>query len=180
MFSLAVDPSLQLRLMEGHQAGLLFALTEKNRDYLRRWLPWLDLNTTAEDSRSFIECARVRYANREAFELGIWHREILVGVVGFHDLAWGPRRGEIGYWLDEAAQGTGIATRSCRALIKHGFAELDLHRVEIRCAVDNAHSRAVPERLGFRLEGQLRQVEWLYDHFVDHCIYGLLAGEEIR
>ena len=71
-------------------------------------------------------------------------------------------------------------TRGCRALIAHGFTELDLHRVEIRCAVDNLKSRAIPERLGFRREGQLREVEWLYDHFVDHVVYGLLAGEGLR
>lgn len=31
--------------------------------------------------------------------------------------------------------------------------------------------------MGFKEEGRLRQVEWLYDHFVDHVIYGLLADE---
>ena len=49
--------------------------------------------------------------------------------------------------------------------------------MEIRCALDNAPSRAIPERLSFRLEGQLRQAEWIYDRFVDHAIYGLLAEE---
>ena len=83
----------------------------------------------------------------------------------------------MGYWLDKEAQGTGLMTRSCSALLEHAFAELDLNRVEIRCAVDNARSRAIPERLGFRLEGQLRQAEWLYDRFVDHAVYGLLARE---
>jgi ribosomal-protein-serine acetyltransferase len=180
VFSLVIDHALQLRQLEGHQAPLLFALTEKNRAYLRRWLFWLDDNTTAEDSRSFIDSGRERYANRESLELGIWHREALVGMVGFNHFAWGAQSGELGYWLDAEAQGTGIMTRSCRGLIAHAFAELDLHRVEIRCAADNQRSRAIPERLGFRQEGQLRQVEWLYDHFVDHCVYGLLAGEELR
>lgn len=32
-------------------------------------------------------------------------------------------------------------------------------------------------RLGFKLEGKLRQAEWLYDHYVDQVIYGLLAEE---
>ncbi|MDP9371062.1 MAG: GNAT family N-acetyltransferase, partial [Chloroflexota bacterium] len=38
-------------------------------------------------------------------------------------------------------------------------------------------SCAIPERLGFAREGTLRQVEWLYDHFVDHHVYGMLAAE---
>lgn len=180
MLTLAVDSALELRQLEGGEAALLFALTEKNRTYLRRWLPWLDDATDVADSRAFIESGHERYANRESMELGVWHRGTLVGMVSFNQFAWGPRSGELGYWLDAEAQGSGLMTRGCRTLIAHGFAELDLHRVEIRCAVDNLKSRAIPERLGFRREGQLREVEWLYDHFVDHVVYGLLAGEGLR
>ena len=177
MLCLNVDHSLQLRLLENQQAPLLFALIEKNRKYLRSWLPWLDHNVRAADSRAFIECSRERYANREGLDMGLWHKEILIGLVGFNQFSWGPRSGEMGYWLDKEAQGAGLMTRSCSALLEHAFAELDLNRIEIRCAVDNARSRAIPERLGFRLEGQLRQAEWLYDRFVDHAVYGLLARE---
>jgi ribosomal-protein-serine acetyltransferase len=38
-------------------------------------------------------------------------------------------------------------------------------------------SRAIPEKLGFVQEGITRQEEWLYDHYVDHVIYGLLAKD---
>jgi len=177
MLSLTVDQTLRLQLMESHQAPSLNALIEKNRTYLRPWLPWLDDNTGESDSRNFIECSRERYANRESLDMGIWQQEALVGVVGFNQFSWGSRCGEMGYWLDEQQQGAGIMTRCCRALLKHAFTDLDLNRVEIRCAVDNAPSRAIPERLSFRLEGQLRQAEWIYDRFVDHAIYGLLAEE---
>ena len=43
--------------------------------------------------------------------------------------------------------------------------------------LDNHKSRAIPERFGFKKEGMIRQAEWLYDHYVDHIIYGLLARE---
>jgi ribosomal-protein-serine acetyltransferase len=84
----------------------------------------------------------------------------------------------MGYWLDAAHQGKGIMTAACREMIKHAFQELDLHRVVIACATENLRSRAIPERLGFKLEGVARQSEWLYDHFVDHAIYALLRPDE--
>ena len=180
MLTLVIDSALELRQLEGGEAALLFALTEKNRPYLRRWLPWLDDTGDEEDSRAFIESGHERYANRESIELGVWHRGALIGMVAFNQFAWGPRSGELGYWLDAEAQGAGLMTRTCRAMTAHGFTELDLNRVEIRCAVDNLKSRAIPERLGFRREGQLREVEWLYDHFVDHFVYGLLARDRLR
>ena len=67
--------------------------------------------------------------------------------------------------------------RACKAYIAYGFNELDLNRIEIRVAEENKKSRAIPEKLGFQEEGKIRQAEWLYDHYVDHVIYGLLAEE---
>jgi ribosomal-protein-serine acetyltransferase len=60
------------------------------------------------------------------------------------------------------------------------FKELGLNCVELACAVGNARSCAIPERLGFTREGVLRQREWLYDHFVDHVSYSMLAAEWSR
>ena len=100
-----------------------------------------------------------------------------MGMIGFHAMDWVHRRTSIGYWLDERAQGRGLMTAACRTMTLHALAELKLHRVEIRCAPENHKSRGIPIRLGFSEEGRLREVEWLYDHFVDHVVYSMLEGE---
>ena len=61
--------------------------------------------------------------------------------------------------------------------MEHAFGELGLNRVSIACATENKKSCAVPERLGFRREGVVRQAERHYDHFVDHAVYATLASE---
>jgi ribosomal-protein-serine acetyltransferase len=94
-----------------------------------------------------------------------------------HAIDWANRKTSLGYWLAEPHQGRGIVTRGCAALLPYLFDELGLNCVEIGCAVGNARSAAIPERLGFTREGVLRQREWLYDHFVDHVVYSLLAWE---
>lgn len=68
-------------------------------------------------------------------------------------------------------------TKALKALIDYGFKELELNKIEISVAVENKKSRALPERFGFVEEGKIRQAEWLYDHYIDHVIYGLLATE---
>ena len=68
-------------------------------------------------------------------------------------------------------------TACCRAVIAHAFDVWKLHRVTIECATENARSRGVPERLGFTLEGTIRGIEWLHDHFVDHAMYSLLSTD---
>jgi ribosomal-protein-serine acetyltransferase len=97
-------------------------------------------------------------------------------VVGLHFIDWPNRRTSLGYWLGASYQGRGLITKSCGVLLDHLFTELGLNRVEIACAVGNTKSRAIPERLGFVQEGVLRQQEWLYDHFVDHAVYAMLAA----
>lgn len=177
MFEHKVDDDIKLHSLEPHHADALFALVEANRQHLRQWLPWLDSNIAVSDTLRFIEMTQKQFANSEGFVAGIWYGGEIAGVIGHNRIDWGNRISYPGYWLAQGFEGKGIMTKSCRALINHAFAELNLNRVDIRCAVENHKSRAIPERLGFCQEGVIRQAEWLYDRVVDHVVYGVLARE---
>jgi len=176
-FPLQVNPALTLEVLELHHASDLHRLTDMNRDHLRLWLPWVDDIRSENDTQAFIQTTRRQLLKNNGFQTVIRYRGNLVGAVGHHGINWNNRSTSLGYWLAADAQGRGIMTESCRAYLKHAFNDLAIHRVEIRCAVENMRSRAIPERLGFKSEGLVRDAEWLYDHFVDHVIYGLLATE---
>jgi ribosomal-protein-serine acetyltransferase len=177
MFSYRLTDDAELRLLEMYHAGELFDLTDRNRHYLRQWLPWLDSTQTVDDTRNFIKDTLQQFADNEGFQAGIWYKGALAGVVGHHKIDWFNRQVEIGYWLGAEFQGKGLMTSACRALVDHAFKELRLNRVQIRCAVANTRSCAIPERLGFTREGVIAQGEWLYDHYVDLVVYGMLASE---
>jgi ribosomal-protein-serine acetyltransferase len=68
-------------------------------------------------------------------------------------------------------------TACCRVMIDHSFNVWKLNRITIECATENTPSRAIAERLGFKLEGVTRQVEWVHDRYVDHAVYGLLRSD---
>lgn len=163
--------------MEIHDAAPLFQLTDESRDILRQWLSWVDYTQTAENSKSFIESALKQFADRKGLTTGILYRGELAGVVSFNDFDWKNGIASIGYWLGRHYKGKGIMTRAVSGLIDYGFYSLELNRIEIRAAVANRKSRAIPERLGFVQEGHIRQAEWLYDRYVDHVVYGMLAHE---
>ncbi|MFX3824761.1 GNAT family N-acetyltransferase, partial [Streptococcus suis] len=57
--------------------------------------------------------------------------------------------------------------------IEMAFRELNMQKVEISAAVDNAPSRNVCKRLGFNLEGIITCAENLNGRVVDHAVYGL-------
>lgn len=175
--AIPVDAEVQLRVLEGRHARALFDLVDRNRDHLGRWMPWVETTRTARDTRAFIDRGREQLRRNDGFQAGIWYRGQLVGAIGFHYWNWDSRRTEIGYWLAAEAQGKGIMTRACRAMVDYALGNLKLNRVEIRAAVGNARSRALAGRLGFAREGVLREAEWTKDRLDDQVVYGLLRAE---
>ena len=150
MFCLTVDDTIKLCLCEERHAEELFDLVDQNRIYLREWLPWLDVNTSPADTKKFIKTSLEQFVNNKGFQTAIAFQGWLAGMIGYHPIDWANRSVSIGYWLGAAFQGQGIMTKSCRFLVDYAFNELRLKRVEIRCAVENYRSRAIPERLGFQ------------------------------
>lgn len=177
MFVYQIDKELSLKLTEVNDAERIFKLTDQSRGYLREWLPWLDMTTKVEDTKAYIESCRKSYAENKGMHTVIVYKNEIVGVVGFNEIDWTNKIVYIGYWLGQQYQGNGIMTRVAKALTDYAFNHLKLNRVEIRAAVENHKSRSIPERLGFVNEGEIRQSEWLYDHYVDHIIYGMLAKD---
>ena len=174
---MAVSPAIGLRVPTATDAGPLFAAVDANRDHLRRWLPWLDQNRSLDQSRAFIEyCAKARLARQSVTWL-IEYQGHLAGVISINDLRWHSRACEIGYWIALEFEGKGVMTQSVAALVDLALNRLALHRVEIRVAVGNRRSRAIPERLGFTREGIARDSEWLYDHFESLVLYSLLSTD---
>lgn len=177
MFTFQIDKDISLKLLNYQDAEELFALTDSCRTYLRKWLPWVDSTKKVEDTKSFIEMTMKQFSSNNGFQTGIWYKGNLAGVIGFHNVDWLNRKASIGYWLGEPFQGYGLMTKACTAYINHAFNDFKLNRIEIRCAVKNSKSRAIPERLGFTNEGTIRDAEWLYEHFVDHIVYGMLIKD---
>jgi ribosomal-protein-serine acetyltransferase len=171
---------LELRPLTLRDAKALFALVEANRERLRRWLPWPDANRSVQDSRTYISRMHALHRAGLGQAFGLWWKARLVGVAGFNWIDTTNRNAAIGYWLAQEAEGHGLMTAAVSALLRHGFRTLKLHRIEIRAGVRNRRSRAIPQRLGFRHEGTLRQAEKLGDRFVDHAVYGLLVAEYLN
>jgi ribosomal-protein-serine acetyltransferase len=177
MFRWPIQDGVELAIVEQRHAQELSELIEANRAHLRPWLNWIDQRRTVADAASYITLCLRQFALNQGFHAGIWDKGKLCGMINWHGIDWPHRATSLEYWLAASHQGRGIMTASCRAMLAHGFGTLGLHRVSIRCAVENRRSRAIPERLGFKFEGICRESEWLHDHFVDHAIYGLLRTD---
>lgn len=177
MFQIQVNDRTFLRVLSLRDAEMLFQLTDQSRAYLKEWLPWIDQTKTIEDSKTFITTSLLGMDKRQSITTGIFYDHELIGVVGFNRLDHANKVGSIGYWLGEEYQGKGIMTKAVESLIDYGFHELQLNRIEIACATENKKSQYIPKRLHFTEEACVREAEWLYDRFVDHYVYTMLASE---
>ncbi|MET0435299.1 MAG: GNAT family protein [Cellulomonas sp.] len=112
---------------------------------------------TREDAESFVtgyvadgwaRGTSLNWAVRDAAD------DTLLGMVGLG--IEGTGSAEIGYWLAPEARGRGLMSRSVELVLDAAFGRLGLVRVFWRAFVGNGPSRAVAERAGFRVEGELR------------------------
>jgi len=152
----------------------LFAAIDRNRARLRQWLPWISNHYSFHDALRFLEQAVTQNAEGSALTMLIRSNGKICGAIGLHRIDYPNRASSIGYWIGNDHEGKGFITRACHAILDLAFLTYGLHRIEIRCATGNTRSTAIPIRLGFSEEGILKEAEWLYDHWVDLRVFGLI------
>ena len=86
----------------------------------------------------------------------------------------------LGYWMGEKHAGQGFMTKAVRALLRHAFLEMRLHRIEAACAPNNDRSRRLLERLGFEREGFARSYLLIDGAWQDHLLFAMLEHDFLR
>ena len=169
-----VQGNISLETLTTGDSDEVFSVIDKNREYLRKWLPWVDITDTSATLQNVITSWEKELELGTDLVFGIFKDDKYIGNIGLHDMKRPNNSAAIGYWLAENEQGNGIMTDCVRTLVDYGFNILSLNRVYIYCADKNQKSRAVPKRLGFVLEGVLQDGEYLYGTYFDLAVYGML------
>jgi ribosomal-protein-serine acetyltransferase len=175
--NIIINEEIRLELtIESHAAGLFKAI-DANRPHLAAFLPWVDNMQTVENVSAYLKACEALYKDGREISFIIFNKNVAAGRIGIHHINAMNKTGAIGYWLSKDAVGKGIITKACIILTGLGFQQLGLNRIEIKAAVENLKSQAIPERLGFAKEGLLRQAEWVNDEFVDLYLYAMLKDD---
>jgi ribosomal-protein-alanine N-acetyltransferase len=83
----------------------------------------------------------------------------------------------VGYWIDSHATGRGVTTAAVALVLDHCFGPVGLHRIEATVRPENAPSRRVLTKLGFREEGLFRRYMNVDGAWRDHLVYAMTAEE---
>jgi ribosomal-protein-serine acetyltransferase len=174
---ITVEENIELHLTSEKFAKELFQAIDNNRIHLSKFLPWVGNMQAEENVRQYlIRCETLQQEKKEISFI-ILYEKAVVGRIGIHHLSYENKTGAIGYWLSKDAAGKGIITKSCVKLLDYGFEEMQLNRIEIKAAVKNFKSQAIPEKLKFTKEGILRQAEIVNGEYLDLFIYAMLKDE---
>lgn len=116
------------------------------------------------------------------FRLGVEHKETkeLVGTLGFYAYSKEHKRAEIGFDLLKSHWGKGIMIEAVGALIRYGFDELELNRIEATVDPNNERSIRLLERTGFKNEGRLRERYFYKGRYHDELVFGILKEDWIN
>ena len=157
------------------------ALRDESRDFLTPWEPVWPLDDLSR--RAFRQ--RLRRYRRErrrqtAYPFFIFRQEddaLLGGCTISHIQHGVQQSGVLGYWAGEAHAGKGYVTAAVKTIIPFAFNELQLHRLQAACVVDNERSKAVLRKCGFHEEGIARGFLRINGSWRDHQVFAILHDD---
>lgn len=171
---LNVTANISLDRLNITHAFHVFQAICQNREFLSPWLPFVQDTHTQDDTESFIQSVTTKTNNDSDEVFVIWYQEHFAGLIGFKDTDRVNLKTEIGYWLIESMNGKGIITQSVKELVSFAFSQMRMNRIQIKCAVGNTKSAAIPKRLDFYFEGTERAGEKHHSGYLDLEIYSIL------
>lgn len=175
---LKIDDNIILKQLELSDAIDIFETIDSQREYLGKWLPFVEYSNSIADTEEYVSSVVNAPADGFEYVFTIRFNGGFAGLIGFKDTDRINMKTEIGYWLSEPFQKKGIMTKSVEMLCDFAFKVMGINRVQIKCAVGNNPSSNVPKRLGFKFEGIERDGELLTGNvFVDLDIYSILKSD---
>jgi ribosomal-protein-alanine N-acetyltransferase len=116
----------------------------------------------------------------EGYSFHVFQKErgCLVGGIGLTQVKRGvAQTATLGYWVGEPYQRRGYTTEAVKLIVRFGFQQLKLHRIEAACLPENIASRRVLEKAGFVREGYARLYLRIAGDWRDHLTFALLQED---
>lgn len=168
---LVTDRLILLRRNHDYDEEMLQVLND-NRDFLRRYLFWVDKNKTLEDVIGATDMFDKQWTEHKEQALLILDQQsgALWGCIGPHAIDFFNREAELGYWLREDKTGHGYMSEALKAVEEKLFAG-GMRRLVICCDKENTASSAVAKRNGYHLEAVRKERLYTYGEFHDEEVY---------
>lgn len=159
-------------------------LRQRSRAFLVPWEPtWAHDALSSEGFRRRLRQYRFEWEQETGYSFFIFLREsdALLGGVTLSNVRRGvAQTGSLGYWIGEDYAQNGYMTEAVAAVMDFAFNELNLHRLEAACLLNNEASQALLKKCGFRGHGTARQYLKINGKWQDHLLFEILRNDARR
>lgn len=174
-------PRIELRALEPtfENANITYKVVVDNREHLIPWMDWAEEKNYNKPEHAFEYLQKINQGREKGykFDFGIFFDKKYIGNISIFDISDKNKSGEIGYWLAKSASGKGYVTEAVKLLEDASF-EYGLNRIQIKCDTKNVPSANVAKRLGYNLDGELRENLTLNDEsFRNTYVFSKLKSE---
>ena len=171
--------TVDIRVVAEGDPEALARLLIRNRDFLAPWDPVRsDAYFTVEGQRTLLDQALRRYQQGLDWPGMIMVDDVPVGRVNLNNVVLGAFcSADLGYWVDQARNGRGVATAAVAAVLRVAFDDLGLHRVQAGTLLHNHGSQRVLERNGFTPIGMAPGYIQIAGRWQDHLLFQRLADD---
>ena len=156
-------------------------LRRDSMTFLSPWEPtWATDHLTRKAFTNRVYWAQRSVSNGSALPMFLMDRstDTLLGAITLDNIRRGPAQaGTLGYWIGESYARSGYMTEAIQAVVHYGFQQLDLSRIEAACLPENAASRGVLERSGFKYEGVAQSYLQIAGRWRNHVLYSNLRSD---
>lgn len=156
-------------------------LRDESREFLQPWDPvWSEdaLSRKAFTNRVYWAARAEAAGTAVPFFLIRRQDQALIGAITLDNIRRGPAQaGTLGYWVGAPHARQGFMREALAAVVHFSFDSLDLSRLEAGCLPENAASRAVLERVGFKYEGVAQSYLQINGRWRNHVLYANLRAD---
>lgn len=176
---LSIEQRVTIRRLDVADAPALASMNLRNRADIERVSPPQPADVYTDGGQA----ARITSILREAgnglrLDWTIRVDGALAGDISLHAIHRGPlQTANVGYTVDAAFRGLGVATAALRLVVAHSFEELRLHRIDAGAMPSNLGSQRVLEKAGFTRVGVMRRYLFVADTWQDHVLYELVGPD---
>jgi [ribosomal protein S5]-alanine N-acetyltransferase len=172
---------MTLRLPEHGDWRQWSDLRDASAEFLVKWEPvWATDHLTRRSFTNRVYWAQRAEAQGTALPMVLIRREDdqLLGALTLDNIRRGPAQaGTLGYWIGQPFARQGYMREAILALTHHAFTRMDLSRMEAACLPENAASRGVLEKCGFKYEGVAQSYLQINGRWRNHVLYANLRGD---
>jgi ribosomal-protein-alanine N-acetyltransferase len=168
------------RLLSIDDACALADLVRENREFLAPFEPTRDESYfTVEGQRAIFETILEQHGRGYTWPHVILDSGRIVGRITLNEIVRGPLQScSVGYWVEPAVNGRGIASAALAEIIEVAFGQLGLHRLQAGTLLHNKASQRVLERNGFVRYGLAPRYLKIAGQWQDHLLFQLLNPSE--